>query len=237
MLKIGLRAALVLVLSFFAAAGTKASAQSRSSQNIEIDCSAFQRQSDGSWIALHTTTIKIGTNSLTVSGKVGGSVNGLDIQEAMTRQCSKEQRSGGGGTYANTNWKKTPQSSSECVARGRELVQGFPWKQVAGETVFAASDGYMFLIRCTPQNMIFFAVVGPPDSNDERDKAAQGLFDRVFGPVVGTAQRRRQTERRGRDASYLAPPAQNRTCGFPAYGSHLGCVTARLAAVRRFYPA
>ena len=31
---------------------------------------------------------------------------------------------------------------------------------------------------------------------------------------------------RGRDASYLAPPAQIRTCGFPAYGSHLGCVTA-----------
>ncbi len=27
---------------------------------------------------------------------------------------------------------------------------------------------------------------------------------------------------RGRDASYLAPPAQSRTCGFPAYGSHLG---------------
>src|SRR6476646_3088051 len=32
---------------------------------------------------------------------------------------------------------------------------------------------------------------------------------------------------RGRDASYLAPPAQIRTCGFPAYGSHLGCVTAK----------
>jgi hypothetical protein len=28
---------------------------------------------------------------------------------------------------------------------------------------------------------------------------------------------------RGRDASYLAPAAQIRTCGFPAYGSHLGC--------------
>jgi hypothetical protein len=27
---------------------------------------------------------------------------------------------------------------------------------------------------------------------------------------------------RGRDASYLAPPAQIRTCGFSAYGSHLG---------------
>jgi len=32
---------------------------------------------------------------------------------------------------------------------------------------------------------------------------------------------------RGRDASYLAPPAQSRTSGFPAYGSHLGCVTAK----------
>src|SRR5713226_7023574 len=27
---------------------------------------------------------------------------------------------------------------------------------------------------------------------------------------------------RGRDASYLAPPAQIRMCSFPAYGSHLG---------------
>jgi hypothetical protein len=32
---------------------------------------------------------------------------------------------------------------------------------------------------------------------------------------------------RGRDAHYCAPPAQNRTCGFPAYGSHLGCLTAK----------
>src|SRR5436853_7339026 len=35
------------------------------------------------------------------------------------------------------------------------------------------------------------------------------------------------TERSGRDVRFIArPPAQNRTCGFPAYGSHLGCVTA-----------
>src|SRR6266404_8047872 len=27
-------------------------------------------------------------------------------------------------------------------------------------------------------------------------------------------------------AFHRTPPAQNRTCGFPAYGSHLGCVTA-----------
>src|SRR5687767_11944689 len=39
---------------------------------------------------------------------------------------------------------------------------------------------------------------------------------------------------RGRDAHYWAPPAQNRTCGIPAYGSHLGCLTASLPyAVQR----
>ena len=51
---------------------------------------------------------------------------------------------------------------------------------------------------------------------------------------------------RGRDAGYLAPPAQIRTCGFPAYGSHLGyrrqfaavdeptsCVTLTRLGVRR----
>ena len=32
---------------------------------------------------------------------------------------------------------------------------------------------------------------------------------------------------RGRDASYLAPPAQNRASGIPARGSHLGCLTAK----------
>ena len=37
---------------------------------------------------------------------------------------------------------------------------------------------------------------------------------------------------RGRDASYLAPPAQIRTCGLPAYGSHLGCVTANACRMR-----
>src|SRR5262249_1472825 len=36
----------------------------------------------------------------------------------------------------------------------------------------------------------------------------------------------------GRDAHYWAPPAQNRTCSFPASGSHLGCWTASLAAFR-----
>jgi hypothetical protein len=39
-------------------------------------------------------------------------------------------------------------------------------------------------------------------------------------PIASNALQQRAL--RGRDASYLAPPAQIRTCGFPAYGSHLG---------------
>src|SRR5262249_16586925 len=35
---------------------------------------------------------------------------------------------------------------------------------------------------------------------------------------------------RGRDASCLAPPAQIRTCPIRAYGSHLGCLTAKRAS-------
>src|ERR1700724_3441184 len=35
----------------------------------------------------------------------------------------------------------------------------------------------------------------------------------------------------GRDAHYWAPPAQNRTCGIPASGSHLGCLTAKQLSV------
>jgi hypothetical protein len=44
-------------------------------------------------------------------------------------------------------------------------------------------------------------------------------------PVAG-----RRFHNRGRDARYRAPSAQIRTGGFPAYGSHLGCLTAK----RRF---
>ena len=32
---------------------------------------------------------------------------------------------------------------------------------------------------------------------------------------------------RGRSTHYWAPPAQIRTCGLPAYGSYLGCLTAK----------
>jgi hypothetical protein len=54
-------------------------------------------------------------------------------------------------------------------------------------------------------------------------RTAANRRDVPIGDVCSAANR----NGRGRDASYLAPPAQNRTCGFPAYGSHLGCVTAK----------
>ena len=37
---------------------------------------------------------------------------------------------------------------------------------------------------------------------------------------------------RGRDGDCSPPPAQIRTCGFPAYGSYLGCVTANVCRMR-----
>src|SRR6266702_4150561 len=42
----------------------------------------------------------------------------------------------------------------------------------------------------------------------------------------------RLAHRSGRDAIFIAPPAQNRTGGFPAYGSHLGCMTAIACRIR-----
>ena len=73
----------------------------------------------------------------------------------------------------------------------------------------------------------------------------QGTVSGLFSAISGCEQSQ-QTACRGRDASYLAPPAQIRTCGFPAYGSHLGyrrqfgavdeptsCVTLTRLGVRR----
>ena len=49
-------------------------------------------------------------------------------------------------------------------------------------------------------------------------------------PLIGNCGHRLRFERdgsvRGRDASYLAPPAQIHACPIRAYGSRLGCVTA-----------
>jgi hypothetical protein len=49
-------------------------------------------------------------------------------------------------------------------------------------------------------------------------------------PTAGVSRCSKSLSFRGRDASYLAPPAQIRTGGFPAYGSHLGSKRQTVAA-------
>ena len=44
---------------------------------------------------------------------------------------------------------------------------------------------------------------------------------------IYTAARTPQLVDRGRSAPHGVPPAKIRTGGFPAYGSHLGCLTAK----------
>jgi hypothetical protein len=172
-----------LAFAAVVAASTNAVAQG-GDQEVQVDCSAFQRQSDGRWVAIRTTTIKVGTNTITRSaGSVNCTINGLSCQDAITQKCANQgapprsERP----VYANTNWKKTDQSVPECLQRGRELVRNYPHVNVVGETVFTTNDGYTFLIRCTPLKVILFAVVGPPDSTQERNDAADRRFDEVFG--------------------------------------------------------
>src|ERR1700738_2334647 len=71
-----------------------------------------------------------------------------------------------------------------------------------------------------------------------------GLFERNANNFKGTrnakAQKSWSSRDCGRDTHYWAPPAQNRTGSFPAYGSHLGCLTAGLRlpyALRRRWHA
>ena len=44
---------------------------------------------------------------------------------------------------------------------------------------YAQFDGFRFIIRCTPRKVVFFAIVGPPGSTQERNQIAQDLFDRI----------------------------------------------------------
>jgi len=55
-------------------------------------------------------------------------------------------------------------------------------------------------------------------------KGEPGSMSSGRGPVNRARSRGRD---RGRDAHFWAPPAQHRTGGIPACGSHLGCLTAK----------
>jgi hypothetical protein len=177
------RLAVGVVATFLVLLSAGASFAQSPNQAVQIDCSAFRQESDGSWVATRETTIKIGTNTLTRSaGRVNGSINGVDLQKAIAAQCARvaPPAQAKSHPYAYTNWIMNKQSSAECTARGNELIRGFPDKLTAGETLFAYSDDFTFIIRCTPQRMIFFALVGPPETTKERNQAAQALLDDIF---------------------------------------------------------
>ena len=59
-----------------------------------------------------------------------------------------------------------------------------------------------------------------------RQKVLAGEHDEGHERILPSATPARGDKDRGRDTYCYAPPAQNRTCGFPASGSHLGCVTS-----------
>jgi hypothetical protein len=61
------------------------------------------------------------------------------------------------------------------------------------------------------------------------EKADLSADSRQAIPQVSSTEggRSGKEPNRGRDAHYCTPPAQNRTCGIPAYGSHLGCLTRK----------
>ncbi len=74
-------------------------------------------------------------------------------------------------------------------------------------------------------------------SEELRSRLTRAVLQLDTTALPGRPPRREppdSTEDRGRDAPHGAPPAQNRTSRFPAYGSHLGYLTAKrtLAACR-----
>jgi hypothetical protein len=194
MLPIGKISRLFLSTVVFIGIASKAQAQvtgQGGTQHAQIDCDAFKKGADGSWVITRQTTIKIGTSSITNSAGITprGSINGIDVQNAINQQCSQTaslpttRPDKVAPVYSRNNWKanaNNAQTLPECLARASEMVQGFPVAVPAGEAVVARFDGFTYIIRCTPRKFIFFAVVGPPGSTQEQNQVADGLFDRIF---------------------------------------------------------
>jgi hypothetical protein len=70
---------------------TASTALAVAEDNTTIDCSAFQKQSNGSYYAGGTTTVKIGAASMTLSSMAVGprsiSLGGTDLYDAIDRKC------------------------------------------------------------------------------------------------------------------------------------------------------
>ena len=96
-----------------------------------------------------------------------------------------------------------------------------PTTTISRDTLAAAGDGSAGSSQGTPCTAIL-----------TRCNRSWGMRE-LYQPAKRIVHRRRPHRHggrrpdRGRDAHYWAPPAQNRTCGFPAYGSHLGCLAAK----------
>ena len=147
----------------------------QSGGDIQIDCGAFRQENDGHWVSTRRTTIEMAGNKLTIGGgqTPQGSVNGVQIQAAIGQKCSAGQSDQGkrDTVFAFTNYIINKQTLQECLDRARTSFQVFPKAQVFGESVAAFSQGYTFLIRCTPHNAIFFALVGPAGASDQANEA------------------------------------------------------------------
>jgi hypothetical protein len=78
---------LTLATAILAASTALAAAQ----DNTTIDCSAFQKQPNGSYYVGGSTTVKIGTATMTLSSMAVAprsvSLGGIDLYDAIDRKC------------------------------------------------------------------------------------------------------------------------------------------------------
>jgi hypothetical protein len=156
-------------------------------QTVGLDCSAFQRQADGTWRAIRQTTIVIGTNSVTNSaGLVQGTVNGVSIQGVLERQC-------GGTTAASAvpateapfvpvyaGWNSTTLGDRDCLARVEAALRavGFTRFGSGRQMLVGVRDPYRVIARCVPEKTIVFWVVEGPDSQ-ENDRIGEFLLTKT----------------------------------------------------------
>ncbi len=100
-------------------------------------------------------------------------------------------------------------------------VQGRLDAQVAAESIGQTLEG---AVRSAHVSAVV-SMAGGSISRDAVEKTSTDLRQ-LFRTPKGMTPVTCLLGDRGRDAHHCAPPAQNRTGGIPAYGSHLGCLTA-----------
>lgn len=153
------------------------------SQEIRIDCSAFRRQNDGRWVTLQKTTIQIFSNQIIFGDNQvpEGSSNGVDLQTGINQRCanrSSEQKQSD-IRYAVSHYLVKNQTTQECLTRAREKMGSLPNFSIFGESAAAYWDGYTLAVRCTPRNIVFFALVAPADSSAGKNENAAARLKEI----------------------------------------------------------